>query len=121
MTDQAPHGDLTRSGPKPGAPSGAPAPASDPPVIAVRGLSKSFGGARALDNVDLTIQRGEIHGLLGENGSGKSTLIKILAGFHAPNGGELEVNGQRVSLPLHPGQFTTLGLSFVHQDLGLLR
>jgi ribose transport system ATP-binding protein len=121
MTDQAPEGDLTPTGPETGAPSGAPAPASEPPVIAVRGLSKSFGGARALDNVDLTIQRGEIHGLLGENGSGKSTLIKILAGFHAPSGGELEVNGQPVSLPLHPGQFTTLGLSFVHQDLGLLR
>jgi ribose transport system ATP-binding protein len=121
MTDQAPEGDLTRTRPEPGAPSGAPAPASDPPVIAVRGLSKSFGGARALDAVDLTIRRGEIHGLLGENGSGKSTLIKILAGYHAPDAGELEVNGEPVSLPLSPGQFTTLGLSFVHQDLGLLR
>ena len=90
-------------------------------MIALRGLSKTFGGARALDSVDMTIQRGEIHGLLGENGSGKSTLIKILAGFHAPDEGELEVNGTPVSLPLHPGQFATLGLSFVHQDLGLLR
>ena len=44
----------------------------------------------------MTIQRGEIHGLLGENGSGKSTLIKILAGFHAPDEGELEVNGAPV-------------------------
>jgi ribose transport system ATP-binding protein len=121
MTDQAPHGDLSHNDPVAGAPSGASAPVGDAPVIALRGLSKSFGGARALDSVDMTIQRGEIHGLLGENGSGKSTLIKILAGFHAPDEGELEVNGTPVSLPLHPGQFATLGLSFVHQDLGLLR
>jgi ribose transport system ATP-binding protein len=121
MTDQAPQGDLSRDDPAAGAPSGASAPVGDAPVIALRGLSKTFGGARALDSVDMTIQRGEIHGLLGENGSGKSTLIKILAGFHAPDEGELEVNGTPVSLPLHPGQFATLGLSFVHQDLGLLR
>jgi ribose transport system ATP-binding protein len=121
MTDQAPQGDLSRDDPAAGAPSGASGPVGDAPVIALRGLSKTFGGARALDSVDMTIQRGEIHGLLGENGSGKSTLIKILAGFHAPDEGELEVNGVPVSLPLHPGQFATLGLSFVHQDLGLLR
>src|SRR3954452_7021034 len=121
MTDQAPQGDLSRDDPAADAPSGASAPVGDAPVIALRGLSKTFGGARALDSVDMTIQRGEIHGLLGENGSGKSTLIKILAGFHAADEGELEVNGTPVSLPLHPGQSATLGLSFVHQDLGLLR
>ena len=69
-------------------------------MIELRGLSKTFGGARALDGVDLTIRAGEVHGLLGENGSGKSTLIKILAGFHAPDEGELEVNGEPVKLPL---------------------
>ncbi|QEC48443.1 sugar ABC transporter ATP-binding protein [Baekduia soli] len=109
------------SDPQAGAPSGAPVRNGGAPVVALRGLSKSFGGARALDNVNLTINRGEIHGLLGENGSGKSTLIKVLAGFHAPDEGTLEINGQPVSLPLAPGQFATLGLSFVHQDLGLLR
>ena len=109
------------TGPVQGAPAGAPSPAGAPPVVALKGLSKIFGGSRALDRVDLTIQPGEIHGLLGENGSGKSTLIKILAGFHAPDEGELEINGKRVALPLAPGQFSTLGLSFVHQDLGLMR
>jgi ribose transport system ATP-binding protein len=91
------------------------------PVVALRHISKTFGGVRALHDVDLTIRRGEVHGLLGENGSGKSTLIKILSGFHAPDGGgELEVNGRPVSLPLYPGQFRSLGMSFVHQDLGLV-
>src|SRR5215207_11365415 len=120
MTDQAPQGDLSRDDPVAGAPSGASAPVGDPPVIALRGLSKTFGGARALDSVDMTIQRGEIHGLLGENGSGKSTLIKILAGFHAPDEGKLEIAGQPVPLPLPPGLFREFGIGFVHQALSLI-
>ncbi|MEA2661442.1 MAG: ribose transport system ATP-binding protein [Chloroflexota bacterium] len=92
------------------------------PVVALRHISKTFGGVRALDDVGLTVRRGEVHGLLGENGSGKSTLIKILSGFHAADGGgQLEINGRPVSLPLHPGQFRRLGMSFVHQDLALVR
>jgi ribose transport system ATP-binding protein len=93
----------------------------DRPVVVLRHISKTFGGVRALHDVGLAIRRGEVHGLLGANGSGKSTLIKILSGFHAADGGgELEVNGRPVSLPLHPGQFRSLGMSFVHQDLGLV-
>jgi ribose transport system ATP-binding protein len=61
-----------------------------------------------------------VHGLLGENGSGKSTLIKILAGFHAPDDGELEIAGQPVPLPLPPGLFREFGIGFVHQDLALI-
>jgi ribose transport system ATP-binding protein len=90
------------------------------PRLALRGLSKSFGGTQALRGVDLTVLPGEVHGLLGENGSGKSTLIKILAGFHAPDSGELWIDGADVRLPLAPGQFRELGMSFVHQDLGLV-
>jgi ribose transport system ATP-binding protein len=64
-------------------------------ALVVEKLSKRFGGALALDNVDLTVRRGEVHGLLGSNGSGKSTLIKILAGFHAPEpGGRISLFGQ---------------------------
>jgi ribose transport system ATP-binding protein len=90
------------------------------PLLAARGLTKGFGGALALDGVDLTVLPGEVHGLLGENGSGKSTLIKILAGYHAPNAGELVVNGADVSLPLASGESRALGFEFVHQELGLV-
>ena len=75
---------------------------------------------RALDDVDLTVLPGEVHGLLGENGSGKSTLIKVLSGFHEPDSGHLEVRGVPVLLPIRPGQQKELGFEFVHQDLGLL-
>src|SRR6185437_12051806 len=90
------------------------------PRLSLRGLSKSFGGTRALRGVDLDVLPGEVHGLLGENGSGKSTLIKILAGFHEPDGGEMFVDGKAVRLPLSTGQFRDLGMAFVHQDLGLV-
>ena len=91
-----------------------------PALLEVRGLSKAFGGALALDQVDLTVLPGEVHGLLGENGSGKSTLIKILAGYHDPESGTMAVNGTPVDLPLAPGAYRHLGFEFVHQDLGLV-
>jgi ribose transport system ATP-binding protein len=91
------------------------------PVLQIENLSKHFGGARALDNVGLVVERGEVHGLLGQNGSGKSTLIKILAGFHEPDpGARLRISGAEIDLPLKPGDFRRLGISFVHQHLGLV-
>ena len=90
------------------------------PLVRIRGLSKAFGGSRALVDVDLDIHRGEIHGLLGENGSGKSTLIKVIGGFHAPDAGSMWVRGQPLSLPMRPNEFRKLGFAFVHQDLGLI-
>jgi len=89
-------------------------------ALQIRGLCKSFGGSQALRKVDLDILPGEVHGLLGENGSGKSTLIKVLAGFHAPDEGSLTAWGEEISLPLAPGKFRSLGMEFVHQDLGLI-
>lgn len=90
------------------------------PVLAIQGLSKTFGGARVLQSVDLTINPGEILGLLGRNGSGKSTLVKILAGVLAPDpGAVITFDGRATSLPFAPGVWRALGLRFVHQNLGL--
>lgn len=96
-------------------------PPSPEPVLRIEGLSKHFGGARALDGVSLSIGRQEVHGLLGQNGSGKSTLIKVLSGFHEPDpGARLWIDGREVALPIPPGGFRALGISFVHQHLGLI-
>lgn len=92
----------------------------DTPLVEIVGVTKSFGGARALHDVSLTIDAHEVHGLLGENGSGKSTLIKVLSGFHEPDAGMLRVRGTDVALPLKAGGYRDLGFEFVHQDLGLI-
>ena len=90
-------------------------------TLVVRNMSMTFGGQRALDEVNVSIRRGEVHGLVGQNGCGKSTLIKILSGYHHPDpGGELEIDGRPVKLPVRTGSASELGMSFVHQDLGLL-
>jgi ABC-type sugar transport system ATPase subunit len=90
-------------------------------VLAVRGLSKTFLGQKALADVDFDLRGGEVHALLGENGSGKSTLIKCLAGYYEPDpGASLELDGTAIELPYSPAQATRMGLVFVHQDLGLI-
>lgn len=83
-------------------------------------FAKSFGTTRALVRGDLVVRAGEIHALVGHNGSGKSTFIRTLAGYHDPDGGRLAVRGQEVLLPIRPGGAASLGLAFVHQDLGLI-
>lgn len=84
------------------------------PVLAIRDLAKAFGRTRALRGVDLDLQRGEIHAIVGENGAGKSTLIRILAGDHAPDAGTLRLDGQAVRFA-HPGDAIAGGVGFVHQ------
>jgi ribose transport system ATP-binding protein len=93
---------------------------ADEVVLSVRGLSKSFGGTVALDAVDLEIRAGEVHALVGQNGSGKSTLIKVLSGYHSADAGQVAMLGREVKLPLGPTALRKLGISFVHQDLGLV-
>ena len=89
-------------------------------VLSVSNLSKTFFGQRVLSDVDLAVDAGEIHGLIGQNGSGKSTLIKVLAGYHVPDpGGEIRVDG-KVLAPGSPAASEASGLRFVHQDLGLV-
>jgi len=91
-----------------------------PPAVELRNISKVFGSNRALDNVDLRIDGGEVVGLLGQNGSGKSTLVKIMSGVYDPEpGGRMFVGGEEISLPLPPGQASEIGLSFVYQNLAL--
>jgi ribose transport system ATP-binding protein len=89
------------------------------PTLSIRGLSKTFQGQRALIDVDLDVEPGEIRALVGENGCGKSTLIKILAGFHEPDSGAVEVAGVPLALA-DAGAADAAGLRFVHQDLGLV-
>jgi ribose transport system ATP-binding protein len=90
---------------------------SDTPILQIRGLTKFFGATRALYNVDFSVVAGEIHALLGENGAGKSTLIKVLAGVHSPDDGEVLLAGSPIQPWSHRG---ALPISFIHQDLGLI-
>ncbi|MDQ1677533.1 MAG: ribose transport system ATP-binding protein [Actinomycetota bacterium] len=90
------------------------------PILQLTGLRKRFGSTWVLNDVDLRVDAGQVHGLLGQNGSGKSTLIKVLAGFHAPDGGTLELDGKQVALPLAPRERRQHRLEFVHQDLALI-
>lgn len=87
-------------------------------LIAMHGIAKSFPGVRALEGVDFTLRKGEIHALMGENGAGKSTLMKILTGADQPDHGVIELEGA----PVHvrsPQHAQTLGISSVYQEINL--
>ncbi len=83
------------------------------------GITKSFPGVRALDGVDLDVQAGEVHCLLGQNGAGKSTLIKVLAGAHQPDTGRLRWRGEEVALR-SPIAAMRLGIATIYQELDLV-
>ncbi|UOX91088.1 sugar ABC transporter ATP-binding protein [Amycolatopsis sp. FBCC-B4732] len=88
-------------------------------LLSVRGIVKSFPGVRALDGVDLDVEPGEVHCLLGQNGAGKSTLIKVLAGAHQPDTGEITWQGEPVSLG-SPVDALRLGIATMYQELDLV-
>src|SRR5690554_2474008 len=88
--------------------------------LEVKNVSKSFPGVKALENVSLELNAGEVLGLLGENGAGKSTLAKILNGIHSPDEGELRVNGKTVKFK-NPGEAKNHGIAMIHQELSLMR
>ncbi|MFI6252622.1 sugar ABC transporter ATP-binding protein [Streptomyces sp. NPDC051016] len=90
-----------------------------PPLLTMSGITKSFPGVRALDGVDLDVQAGEVHCLLGQNGAGKSTLIKVLAGAHQPDGGEITWQGEPVTLG-SPIAAMRLGIATIYQELDLI-
>ncbi|WP_013627593.1 sugar ABC transporter ATP-binding protein [Rubinisphaera brasiliensis] len=88
------------------------------PLLEVRGLSKQFPGVKALQNVNLTLGRGEILAVVGENGAGKSTLMKILAGVQRPDSGEILLEGQPQSFGSVDDSLDA-GISLIHQELNL--
>lgn len=96
-------------------PAAAPAVAS---LLALRGVTKRFGGVTALDGVDFDLRAGEIHALLGENGAGKSTLIKILGGIHRADTGAVFIDGE-TQLVRGVGDADRLGIRIIHQELSL--
>jgi ribose transport system ATP-binding protein len=90
------------------------------PGLYVSGLTKTFGGTRALSHVSIEVRPGEVHALVGQNGSGKSTLIKILAGYHQPDpGAAATLAGRSFALGDSSAAYQA-GLRFVHQDLGVV-
>ena len=88
-------------------------------AVRLTGVSKNFGGVRALDNVSIDVRGGEIHALLGENGAGKSTILKILNGVHEPSAGEIEVDG--TPLTEHsPEASKRAGIGMIFQEMSLI-
>lgn len=85
------------------------------PLISVRGIAKSFAGIKVLRNVDLDIESGEVHGLLGENGAGKTTFAKILSGVFRPTRGTMRLGGELVTLS-GPLEAQKLGITLIHQE-----
>lgn len=89
------------------------------PFLYARDISKSYGDARVLKRVSLSIGAGEVHGLVGANGAGKSTFIKVLAGLVHADEGEVSLDGTSVNIA-NPHAATALGMSFIHQELAFI-
>src|SRR6185436_10074052 len=91
---------------------------SSTPALEMRGISKSFSGNTVLANVNLTARAGEVLALVGENGAGKSTLMKILAGVHRADGGEILLDGQPMQFA-RPAEALASGIAMIYQELSL--
>ena len=88
-------------------------------ILELRNISKGFPGVRALDDVDLTLKKGEVHVILGENGAGKSTLMKVLSGAYTPDKGEIILDGQHIAKN-SPIISEGLGIRMIYQELNLV-
>ena len=86
------------------------------PLLSIRGLSKSFAGVKALEEVGFEVQAGRVHALMGENGAGKSTLMKILGGLQQQDAGEIRLSGEPVRFR-SPHEALERGISMIHQEL----
>ena len=91
----------------------------EPPILRMEGIEKSFPGEKALRGVDLSVQRGEVHALLGENGAGKSTLMKILAGAYRKDAGTIYIDSSKVEFN-DPKHARELGIAIIYQELSIL-
>lgn len=89
------------------------------PLLEVRGISKSFGAVRALQEVDFTLRAGEIHALLGENGAGKSTLIKVVTGIFPRGAGIVRIGGEEIA-PRSAKAAVAAGIATVYREVNLL-
>lgn len=85
-------------------------------LLEMNQISKEFPGVKALDNVTLKVRPGSVHALMGENGAGKSTLMKCLFGIYKPDGGEIKLNGEKVSI-VNSKDALASGISMIHQEL----
>ncbi len=99
-------------------PGASPAAAAAVPLLQMEGISKQYPGCLANDHVSLTVERNQIHALLGENGAGKSTLVKIIYGLVKPDAGRILWEGQEVSIG-SPGQAQRMGVGMVFQHFSL--
>jgi simple sugar transport system ATP-binding protein len=87
-------------------------------IVTMKGIYKSFVGVRALQDVDFTLNRGEIHALVGENGAGKSTLIKVMTGVEQPDAGTIMINQEKMTIR-SPQHAQDVGISTVYQETNL--
>jgi ribose transport system ATP-binding protein len=92
----------------------------EPPLLVMRGIVKEFPGVRALDGVDLEVRPGEVHCLLGQNGAGKSTLVKVLAGAHQPDSGDIVWRDDQTPQLTSPTAALRLGIATIYQELDLV-
>src|SRR5210317_1297438 len=89
------------------------------PILEVRGVSKTFGNVKALDSVDFFLQKGIVHGLLGENGAGKSSLMNVLSGIYLPESGTIKIKNQNIQ-KMNPDIASSFGVGMVHQEFRLI-
>ena len=89
------------------------------PILEVKGISKTFGKVKALDCVDFYLQKGVVHGLLGENGAGKSSLMNVLSGIYIPEQGTIKIQNKKIER-LNPELASSLGIGMVHQEFRLI-
>jgi ribose transport system ATP-binding protein len=94
-------------------------PAPAPPLLALHGVTKRFPGVVALDAVDLAVEAGRVHALVGENGAGKSTLLKIVAGADRPDAGTIALDGRVVTFS-EPREALSAGITVIYQELSLV-